>query len=92
VGYGDVPDDTEWPVSESPLEEGMRVAIATDGLFDQIGEERAIAYGKARFASSLGASAGSGLRSNFEETLSRYRQWQGNQARRDDATLLMFEV
>lgn len=92
VGYADTPDDTEWPVSESPLEAGMRIAIATDGLFDQIGEERAIAYGKARFASSLGASAGTGLRSNFEGTLSRYRQWQGSQVRRDDATLLMFEV
>lgn len=92
VGYADTPDDTEWPISEAPLEDGMRVAIATDGLFDQIGEERAIAYGKARFASSLGKSAGAGLRGSFEETLSRYRQWQGNQARRDDATLLMFEV
>lgn len=92
VGYADTPDDTEWPISETPLEEGMRVAIATDGLFDQIGEERAIAYGKARFASSLGAVPGTGLRCNFEETLSRYRQWQGNQSRRDDATLLMFEV
>ncbi|MDY6945147.1 MAG: SpoIIE family protein phosphatase [Pseudomonadota bacterium] len=92
VGYADTPDDTEWPVSESPLEQGMRVAIATDGLFDQIGEQRAIAYGKARFAVSLGVAAGSGLQSNFEDTLSRYRQWQGNQMRRDDATLLMFEV
>ena len=92
VGYADTPDDTEWPISETPLEEGMRVAIATDGLFDQIGEQRSIAYGKARFASSLAMAAGAGLQSNFEETLSRYRLWQGNQARRDDATLVMFEV
>ncbi len=92
VGYADTPDDTEWPISESPLEKGMRVALATDGLFDQIGEARAIAYGKARFAQSLGAATGVGLQDNFQETLSRYRQWQGSQARRDDATLLMFEV
>lgn len=92
VGYADTPDDTEWPISETPLEEGMRVALATDGLFDQIGEARAIAYGKARFAQSLGAATGVGLQDNFEATLSRYRQWQGSQTRRDDATLLMFEV
>lgn len=92
VGYADTPDDTEWPISETPLEQGMRVALATDGLFDQIGEARAIAYGKARFAQSLGAAAGTGLQNNFEETLSRYRQWQGSQSRRDDATLVMFEV
>jgi serine phosphatase RsbU (regulator of sigma subunit) len=92
VGYADTPDDTEWPISETPLEEGMRVALATDGLFDQIGEARSIAYGKARFAQSLGAANGVGLQDNFEETLSRYRQWQGAQSRRDDATLVMFEV
>ncbi|WP_175597110.1 SpoIIE family protein phosphatase [Peristeroidobacter soli] len=92
VGYADTPDDTEWPISETPLEKGMRIALATDGLFDQIGETRAIAYGKARFAQSLGAASGAGLQDNFEETLSRYRQWQGSQSRRDDATLVMFEV
>jgi sigma-B regulation protein RsbU (phosphoserine phosphatase) len=92
VGYADTPDDTEWPISETPLEEGMRVALATDGLFDQIGEARAIAYGKARFAQSLGAATGPGLQDNFETTLSRYRQWQGTETRRDDATLVMFEV
>lgn len=92
VGYADTPDDTEWPMSEAPLEHGMRIAIATDGMFDQIGGERAIAYGKARFASSLGGRNGSALHSHFEATVSRYRQWQGAQTRRDDATLLMFEV
>lgn len=92
VGYADTPDDTEWPISETPLEEGMRIALATDGLFDQIGETRSIAYGKARFAQSLGAATGTGLQDNFEATLSRYRQWQGSQTRRDDATLVMFEV
>jgi serine phosphatase RsbU (regulator of sigma subunit) len=92
VGYVDTPDYTEWPSSETPLEQGMRVALATDGLFDQIGEARAIAYGKARFAQSLGAAAGMRLQDHFQATLSRYRQWQGSQTRRDDATLLMFEV
>ncbi|MBL8267490.1 SpoIIE family protein phosphatase [Steroidobacter sp.] len=91
VGYADTPDDSEWPISETPLEAGMRVAIATDGMFDQVGEARAIAYGKARFANSLGTGSRE-LDANFEATLMRYRQWQGNQARRDDATLLMFEV
>lgn len=92
VGYADTPDDTEWPVAEVPLEDGMRIALATDGIFDQIGGERAIAYGKSRFTSSLKTHDGAALRDHFEETLARYRQWQGDELRRDDATLLMFEV
>ena len=90
VGYLDTPEDQEWPTRRVPLESGSLVAIATDGLSDQVGGFKHIALGRKRLTEVLAASQGRpapAVRDRIMETL---LAWQAGEPRRDDVTLLLF--
>ena len=88
IGYTETPVEYRWPVHTAHLPPGSLLFACTDGLFDQIGGEREISFGKRRVQQLLlehrDASA-AGLAGMLAEALAR---WQGGQARRDDVTFL----
>ena len=53
VGYVDTPMDFQWTNKTVPLTEGLCVYITTDGIIDQIGGARNIAFGKQRTLNQL---------------------------------------
>jgi serine phosphatase RsbU (regulator of sigma subunit) len=90
VGYDDTPPDQRWPARLIPLPPGALVAIATDGLSDQVGGFKHIALGRKRLTEVLAASQGRpapAVRDRIMETL---LAWQAGEPRRDDVTLLLF--
>ncbi|MBB3219607.1 SpoIIE family protein phosphatase [Pseudoduganella umbonata] len=88
IGYAETPAAHRWSVQTVHLPPGSLLFACTDGLFDQIGGEREISFGKRRVQQLLlehrdaGAAALAGL---LAEALGR---WQGGQPRRDDVTYL----
>lgn len=88
IGYTETPVEYRWPVHTAHLPPGSLLFACTDGLFDQIGGEREISFGKRRVQQLLlehrDASA-AGLAGMLAEALAR---WQGGQPRRDDVTFL----
>ena len=92
VGYLDTPDDQEWPTRRVPLESGSLVAIATDGLYDQVGGFRGIALGRRRFAELVGAHRAGSARDVARRLLDALAAWQGDEPRRDDLTLLLLRA
>jgi len=92
VGYVDTEFDFTWRNQELVLPRGSLVFITTDGLIDQVGSPRAIAFGKRRLRELLLAQR---ERSSAEVNLAvldALRLWQGEHHRRDDLTLFCFRT
>ena len=91
IGYRNTPLDQTWQTHEVPLVPGMRLFLATDGVSDQIGHERKIAFGWERFKKSVTAAPGATPAAINRQFLCAYQEYQGNEMRRDDVTMLCIE-
>ncbi|GGY02542.1 SpoIIE family protein phosphatase [Massilia dura] len=88
AGYAETPAGHRWPVHAVHLPPGSLLFTGTDGLFDQIGGERDISFGKRRAQRLLlerRDDPAAGLAALLAAELAR---WQGGQPRRDDVTFL----
>jgi hypothetical protein len=90
VGYHDTPDAHEWSARRHLLQPGSLVAVATDGVLDQVGGPRRIALGRRRVADLLGSSRAGGARAAAARLLAAVVEWQGDEPRRDDLLILAF--
>lgn len=92
VGYASTPLDFKWHNHSIAIDEPSRVFMLTDGVIDQIGGPRKIAFGKKRLTQFLTEQRRVEMplqKKRFIETFSHY---QGAQTRRDDVTLLALSV
>ena len=92
VGYRSTAVDFEWGEQEIERRPGRRLFLTTDGVCDQIGEARAMAYGWPRFKASLEAAAAHQVAAQAEVAFEGFLQHQGRQARRDDVTLIGLDI
>ncbi len=90
VGYVDTPMDYVWTNRELALTDGSAVYLATDGLTDQIGGPRQIAFGRKRLAALLQACRAAPMAEQESRVRDALREYQGNQRRRDDVSVLGF--
>jgi serine phosphatase RsbU (regulator of sigma subunit) len=90
LGYVDTPAQQVWPNHTIQLDEGSLVFVTTDGLTDQIGGPKSIAYGKRRVREQLLARRNESAAAAAEGLLNDMRAWQGDQPRRDDLTFFCF--
>jgi len=86
VGYTDTPLDYQWTNKIIAVPEGSLLFLTTDGLIDQIGGAKDIAYGKRRMRDVLLARRTECARHVSQAMLDDYQAWQGGQPRRDDLT------
>ena len=92
VGYTDTPADYQWHKLSIPLAPGSLVLITTDGLIDQIGGSREIAYGKRRMRDAMLAQRHATAAQAGAALLADFLAWQGEQPRRDDLTFFCFRT
>jgi serine phosphatase RsbU (regulator of sigma subunit) len=90
VGYVDTPLDHVWTNKTIAIAEGSLLFLTTDGLIDQIGGSKEIAYGKRRMRDVLLAQRTQCARHVSQAMLDDYQAWQGEQPRRDDLTFFCF--
>ncbi|MQA18228.1 SpoIIE family protein phosphatase [Rugamonas rivuli] len=90
VGYVDTPLDYAWTNKIITIPERSLLFLTTDGLIDQIGGPKEIAYGKRRMRDVMLAQRGAGARDVSDAMLADYQAWQGEQPRRDDLTFFCF--
>jgi serine phosphatase RsbU (regulator of sigma subunit) len=86
VGYVDSDEDYEWTQSTLVLQSGSLLFITTDGLTDQIGGPRNIAFGKRRACELILENRHQPTSQICEALLGALADWQGEQPRRDDLT------
>jgi len=92
VGYVDSEFDYVWHNQEVLLPAGSLVFVSTDGLVDQIGGPRAIAFGKRRVRELLLAQKDDTPAAINAALLQALQLWQGEQPRRDDLTFFCFRT
>ncbi|MEI8170658.1 MAG: SpoIIE family protein phosphatase [Rhodoferax sp.] len=92
VGYADTMLSTVWPTQTVDLGLDCLVMIPTDGVIDQIGESRRIAHGKKRLIQFLSDNRHMSSLQLIPTFDSAFGEWQGNQKRRDDVTMLAFRT
>ncbi len=92
VGYVDTAIDYTWTNRELALSPGMCIYLTTDGVIDQIGGPKHIAFGKKRFIDTLLESHGKPMAEQKTLLLQGFYDYQGKQKRRDDVTLAGFRL
>ncbi|MGK5079257.1 SpoIIE family protein phosphatase [Janthinobacterium sp. HLX7-2] len=92
VGYVDTPAGYCWYNETINTPPGSLLFITTDGLLDQIGGARDIAYGKRRMREQLLAQRATPASEVAAALLQDSAAWQGKQPRRDDLTFFCFRL
>ncbi|WP_226935875.1 SpoIIE family protein phosphatase [Janthinobacterium sp. GW458P] len=92
VGYVDTPPGYCWHNETLAVPAGSLLFLTTDGLLDQIGGARDIAYGKRRMREQLLAQRDAPAGDVAAALLRDSAAWQGRQPRRDDLTFFCFRL
>jgi serine phosphatase RsbU (regulator of sigma subunit) len=90
LGYRDSPDEASFTAHEITYQPGTTVYMYTDGLTDHVGGPQRRLFGRRRMQQCLGEAVDAPLEQQVEELLQRIARWRGDEARRDDMTLLAF--
>ncbi len=92
VGYVDTPSHFAWTNREIDLPSGAQIYLTTDGIIDQIGGERSIAFGKRRFSKLILEHRNLPMTEQRQRITEAFYAYQGGQKRRDDVSLLGFRL
>jgi len=90
LGYLDTPMDARWTSREFTLRPGTLLLTCTDGLIDQVGGPKNIAFGKRRVREALLRHQDMPMRELGAALMKELAEYQGGQFRRDDVTLFGF--
>lgn len=92
VGYVDTPMDYQWTNKEIKLNKDMCIYLTTDGIIDQIGGSKNIAFGKRRFSNLLLENYQLPMQQQNDVVIQAFYDYQGKQRRRDDVSFLGFRI
>jgi len=90
VGYRSTPMSHTWVNHNLTLAPGSSVFITTDGIIDQPGGTKRIAFGKKRFKNMLIEHHLQPLMAQGSRIMQAFNTYQGEQTRRDDVTFFGF--
>lgn len=86
LGYVDTPDDMQWENRSIQVQPGAIVFVSTDGIIDQIGGAKNIAFGKQRLRRAMQEHRHLPMAELGRVVMAGHRDYQGAQRRRDDVT------
>lgn len=92
VGYVSTPLEHRWQNRTIAFEPDDLLFVTTDGLTDQVGGPRNIAFGKRRLRETILQSRYQPATEQVAAIMSAHRRYQGEQRRRDDLTLFCLRV
>lgn len=92
AGYGKTPMDYAWTRHSIEVQPGTALYLTTDGLIDQIGGPKQIAFGKRRWRELLRQIHAQPMEAQKELIQKRFTEYQANAQRRDDITIFGMHV
>jgi len=91
IGYIHIDPDQRFTAHELPVRPGERFYMSSDGMIDQIGGERRRALGKRRIREFLAETSRETMTEQRRHLLDAFADYQGNENRRDDVSMLGFQ-
>lgn len=92
VGYATTPMDQRWRNHELDLPAGTCVYFFTDGVTDQLGGKKGIAFGKRRIRESLQQHADQSMPEQRSALMTAFAAYQGSHPRKDDVAAIGFRI
>ncbi len=92
LGYVDTPNDMSWENKTLSLAAGAIVLSTTDGIIDQIGGSKNIAFGKQRLRDYLVKHRHAPMLELGHALMLEQKTYQGSHRRRDDLTVFGFRL
>jgi len=92
IGYNTSKKDYTFQEHHLSFQEGMQFYITTDGFIDQNGGEKGFPFGKKRFFELLCTNAKHPLHTQKILFLEALAQYQGDEDRNDDITLIALQI
>jgi len=92
MGYRGIPRDQEYASHDVSVEPGRSYYMTTDGFTDQVGGDLRRMYGKKRFKALLTALHGKPMEEQKTSIMKALVDFQGDEARRDDVSVIGFKV
>lgn len=92
VGYASTPMNQRWENQTLELAAGTCVYFFTDGLLDQLGGPKRIAFGRRRLRSTLLEHRSGSLPEQRAAVVEALRRWQGSEPRKDDVSAVGFRI
>lgn len=92
LGYPDTRTDMVWKNRHTPLAQESLIWCCTDGLIDQIGGPKNIAFGKRRLRQALLRHRAKSVPELARSVMAEFEEYQGLQPRRDDLTALSLRI
>ncbi|MBF0434486.1 MAG: fused response regulator/phosphatase [Magnetococcales bacterium] len=92
IGYRSTPVDQVYAQHSFVVSPGTRFYLTSDGLIDQVGEEKRRSFGKKRLLEILNKNGSLPMREQKELVWRALLHWQGNERRRDDVSVVGFRL
>ncbi|MDP3301229.1 MAG: SpoIIE family protein phosphatase [Sulfuricurvum sp.] len=92
IGYVHSDIDLTFTNQTLELKEGMRFYLTTDGIIDQIGGSKRIAYGKKRLMEVIHDNHMKPMEEQQAIILEQYNNYKGDESQRDDNTMIAFQI
>jgi len=92
VGYADTPMAQTWHNRTFTLDPGTTVYLCTDGILDQLGGPKRIAFGKKRLCQLLLEHGGKPMAEQKAIILDALAAYQNDEPRRDDVSMFGFRT
>jgi len=92
VGYASVSMAQRWTNHCMELAPGTAVYLFTDGIFDQLGGEKRIAFGKRRVRACLKRLRDAPMSLQARGLRTELREYQGSEPRKDDVSAIGFRL
>lgn len=92
VGYATTPMEQRWRNHEFDLPEGSCIYFFTDGVTDQLGGKKGIAFGKRRIRESLQQHAAQSMPEQRSALMHAFTTYQGSHPRKDDVAAIGFRI
>lgn len=92
VGYSHVPVDMRYTNREINARKGMRIYLATDGVYGQVGGAKRLPLGKSGFKQMISKHRALPFHEQKAGMIEDFKAYMGNEDRRDDLTVIGFSV
>ena len=92
LGYSGIEPHAPLETCRLKINQGDMFLLVSDGVIDQVGHERGIAFGNKRLMEVLSSNRNKAPQAILDDVYETLAEWQGSEVRRDDISACAFTL